>query len=50
MNSYFFKEESMCRQNFKAKLLPSNTNCEFINIRNNRKPWRELANTTTFHI
>ena len=39
----------MCRQNSGARLLPSNINYQFINTRDNRKSWRGLANTTTFH-
>ena len=49
-DSYYFREESTCRQVLKKRLLLSNTNCQFINIRNNRRPWKRLTNTTTFPI
>ena len=49
MDSYYSKEEFMCWQDLEKRLLLSSTNCQFINIRNNRKFWKELAGTTTFH-
>ena len=50
INSYYFRKESMCRQNSGVKLLLSNINYKFINIRNNRKPWGRLVDITISYI
>ena len=40
----------MCRQNSGKRLLPSNINYQFINIKKDKRFWRGLADTTTFYI
>ena len=46
MDFYYFKKESMCRQDSIVRLLLSNMSCQSTNTKDNKRFWKELADTT----